>query len=76
MVMYFFSLDRPPPTYGGRHTFGFQVGHAHVESLSVPEAAVAYREEYLISVARDAGFRTADIQAAPGDAQPILICSK
>jgi hypothetical protein len=76
MVMYFFSLDRPPPTLGGRHTFGFPVGNAHVESLAVPEAAVAYREDFLISVARDAGFKTAQVQAAPGDAQPILLCTK
>jgi SAM-dependent methyltransferase len=76
MVMYFFSLDRPPPTYGDRHTFAFQIGNAHVESLSVPEAAVAYREELLISVARDVGFRATEVQAGPGDAQPILLGAK
>jgi SAM-dependent methyltransferase len=75
-AMYFFSLDRPPPGYGDRHTFGFQIGNAHVESLAIPEAAVAYRENFLLSIARDAGFRTAEVQAAPGDVQPILVCLK
>ena len=75
-AMYFFSLDRPPPSYGDRHTFGFQMGNAHVESLAIPEAAVAYRESFLVSTARDAGFRTAEVQAGPGDVQPMLVCLK
>jgi SAM-dependent methyltransferase len=76
MAMYFFSLDRPPTTYGDRHSFGFEVGNARVESLAVPEAAVAYHDEFLMSVARDTGFATIEVQAAPGDLQPILICRK
>lgn len=76
MLMYFFSMDRLPPTYGDRHTFRFQVGNAHVESLAIPEAAVAYHEAYLMSVAREAGFSSAEVQMAPGDWQPILLCRK
>jgi SAM-dependent methyltransferase len=76
MAMYFFSLDRPPPTFGGRHTFPFEIGNAHVESMKVPEAAVAYKESFLLSVARDQGFTSVEVQAAPGDFQPILLCRK
>jgi SAM-dependent methyltransferase len=76
MAMACFSLDHPPPTYGDRHTFRHQIGNAFVESLEVPEAAVAYREEFLVGMARMAGFRTAEVQAAPGDWQPILLCGR
>jgi hypothetical protein len=47
-----------------------------VESLEVPEAAVAYEEKFLSAVAQAAGFRTAEILEAPGDWQPMLLCRK
>jgi SAM-dependent methyltransferase len=72
MVMYFFSMDNPPPTFGDRHTFKFQVGNAFVESTAVPEAAVAYREAFMLSAAHQGGFRAAEVKVAPGDWQPIL----
>jgi SAM-dependent methyltransferase len=61
MVMSFFSLDHPPPTFGGRHTFSHQVGNAAVESLAVPEAAVAYREAFILSLTREVGFAEAEV---------------
>lgn len=76
MAMACFSLDHPPPTYGDRHTFRHHVGNSFVESRRVPEAAVAYREKFLLDVAGQVGFRTAEIQAAPGDWQPMLLCQK
>ncbi len=76
MAMACFCLDYPPPTYGGRHTFRHRVSNAYLESLEVPEAAVAYREEFLLRVAREAGFRTAEVQTAPGEWQPILMSMK
>jgi len=56
MSMSFFCLDYPPPTYGGRHTFKHRIGNAAVESLAVPEAAVAYSEAFAVGVAREVGF--------------------
>ena len=76
MAMFCFSMDHLPPTYGDRHTFNHRVGNAYVESLASPEAAVAYEEEFLFKVARQAGFRTAEIVTAPGDWQPMLLCQK
>ena len=76
MAMACFSMDHLPPTYGHRHTFKSRIANAHVESLDVPEAAVAYEEKYLFAVARGAGFRTAEILEAPGDWQPVLLCRK
>lgn len=76
MAMACFSMDHLPPTYGGRHTFRHRISNAYVESLEVPEAAVAYREEFLFAVARQAGFRTAEVQTAPGDWQPVVISMK
>ncbi|HTT33678.1 MAG TPA: class I SAM-dependent methyltransferase [Methylomirabilota bacterium] len=76
MAMYCFSMDHPPPTYGDRHTFRHQIGNAFVESQKIPEAAVAYREEFLLAGSREAGFRAADVCAAPGDWQPLLLCQK
>jgi SAM-dependent methyltransferase len=76
MAMYCFSMTHLPPTYGDRHTFSHRMGNAYVESLAVPEAAVAYSEEFLFSVVRKIGFRHAEIQTASGDWQPMLLCRK
>ena len=61
MVMSFFCLYYPPPTYGGRHTFSHRMGNASVESLEVPEAAVAYTEEFMVHLAREVGFSNAEV---------------
>ena len=73
-----FNLDYPPATYGTRHTFKHVMGNAHVESIAQPEAAVAYRTEYLFKVCREAGFTSCDIVHMPGGGQhqPILLCQK
>jgi SAM-dependent methyltransferase len=73
-----FNLDYPPATYGTRHTFQHGIGNARVESMEQPEAAVAYRTDYLFNVARAAGFRDCKIVHMPGGAQhqPILLCKK
>jgi SAM-dependent methyltransferase len=73
-----FNLDYPPATYGTRHTFQHMIGNARVESLEQPEAAVAYRTEFLFQVAREAGFKTCEIVYMPGGAQhqPMLLCKK
>ena len=76
MAMACFSLDHPPPTYGDRHSFGHRIANARVESMEVPEAAVAYREDFLLGVARQAGFRTVEVQLAAGDWQPIVLALK
>jgi SAM-dependent methyltransferase len=76
MAMACFSMDHPPPTFGTRHTFRQRIGNAYVESLEVPEAAVAYEEKYLFAAAQAAGFRTTEILEAPGDWQPMLLCRK
>jgi SAM-dependent methyltransferase len=61
MVMSFFCLDYPPPTYGGRHTFSHRMGNASVESLEVPEAAVAFTEEFMVHQTREVGFSNAEV---------------
>ena len=73
-----FNLDYPPASYGTRHTFQHVIGNAWVESKEQPEAAVAYRTDYLFRVARDAGFKACEIVHMPGGAQhqPILLCKK
>jgi len=73
-----FNLDYPPATYGTRHTFQHAVGNARVESIEQPEAAVAYRTDYLFKVARGVGFKDCEIVHIPGGAQhqPILLCKK
>jgi hypothetical protein len=53
------------------------MGNAHVESMSVPEAAVAYEEKFLLQMAREAGFRTAEMLIGGAeDWQPMLLCRK
>ena len=76
MDMSVFCLDYPPPTYGTRHTFAHRMGNAHVESLRQPEAAVAYTEEFLLRISREAGFSEARILHAPHKWQPVLRCRK
>ncbi len=77
MAMFCFSMDHPPPTFGGRHTFGFRIGNAYVESMAVPEAAVAYEEKFLFEAARKAGFRTAEmVLGEPESWQHTLLCRK
>lgn len=73
-----FNLDYPPATYGTRHTFQHTIGNARVESMEQPEAAVAYRTDYLFKVCRAAGFKDCEIVHMPGGAQhqPILLCKK
>jgi SAM-dependent methyltransferase len=76
MAMFCFCTNYPPPTIGARHTFRFLVGNARVESMAVPEAAVAYEAEFLMAVARRTGFSSAEIKHARGDFQPMLLCQK
>jgi SAM-dependent methyltransferase len=76
MAMTCFCMDYPPPTFGNRHTFKHRLGEAYVESLAVPEAAVAYEEKGLFRMAREAGFETAELITGPGDWQPMLLCRK
>jgi len=76
MAMFCFSMDHPPPTFGNRHTFQFQMGNAWVETPAMPEAAVAYREDFLFQTARDIGFRSAQMLVGPEDWQPVLLCRK
>jgi ubiquinone/menaquinone biosynthesis C-methylase UbiE len=76
MAMFCFSMDHPPPTFGDRHTFQFRIGNAHVETLVMPEAAVAYEEEFLFQTARETGFQTAELLVGPKDWQPVLLCKK
>jgi predicted SAM-dependent methyltransferase len=76
MAMSCFPIDHPPPTWGDRHTFRFRIGDAYVESMSVPEAAVAYEEKFLLNVAQEAGFRKAEILIGYEDFAPFLLCRK
>lgn len=73
-----FNLDYPPATYGTRHTFQHAIGNAWAESLEQPEAAVAYRTEFLFRMVRRIGFSDCEIVHMPGGAQhqPMLLCRK
>jgi SAM-dependent methyltransferase len=77
MVMSFFCIDRPPYTLGGRHTFKHTIGNAKVESLKVPEAAVAYQEDFMINLACSVGFSSAEVIGVKGEVfQCDLVCTK
>jgi SAM-dependent methyltransferase len=71
-----FCMDYPPPTFGTRHTFSHRVGNAYVESLAQPEAAVAYSEEFLISLAHSVGFVDAKVRHRLGAWQASLVARK
>ncbi|HEX2192958.1 MAG TPA: class I SAM-dependent methyltransferase [Acidimicrobiales bacterium] len=76
LAMSCFCTDYPPATYGGRHTFPHQIGSAWVESLKVPEAAVAYPERFLLDRAGQAGFAEAELRRNPGGGQHMLLCRR
>lgn len=73
-----FNVDHPPSTYGSRHTFRHSIGNALIESRSQPEAAVAYRTDFLCDLCRRVGFASTEIVHMPDGAQPqpVLICRK
>lgn len=78
MFMFCFCLDHPPSTMGTRHTFSHAIGNARVESLKVPEAAVAYSESFLVELAQSVGFRSAKMigLTSEDDLQAILVAEK
>ena len=77
MAMSIFCLDYPPPTYGGRHTFSHKIGNAAVESLAVPEAAVAYTESFIVNLTREIGFSQVEITGKDFSVwQPDLVARK
>ena len=76
MNMSAFLMDFPPPTLGNRHTFGHRIGNAYVESLKVPEAAVAYQSEFLRSIMMESGFKSFEVFRGPRSWQPYLLCRK
>jgi len=76
MAMNCFLMDYPPFTLGGWHTFQQKIGNAHVESLTLPEAAVAFESSYLFDLAAKIGFSTSELVMAPGTGQPLLVCRK
>ncbi len=61
---------------GTRYTFAHKVGNVHVESLHVPEAAVAYTQAHLVDLAKRAGFTEVMIQRNEVEWQPTLVCRK
>jgi len=76
MNMSVFCVDYPPPTHGARHTFRHRIDNAMVESLAVPEAAVAYREDFLMRMAKEIGFSRTEMRHSLDTWQPALICWK
>jgi hypothetical protein len=46
---------------GGRFTFEHQIANAYIENRKYPEAAVAYKGEFLIEKARKIGFKNITI---------------
>ncbi len=59
-------------------SFQHQTGNACVESLKVPEAAVAYSEKFLVNLAQEKGFGNARVIAGSShtDWQTVLLAYK
>jgi SAM-dependent methyltransferase len=76
MAMHCFCLDHPPPTFGDRHTFSHKIDNAFVESIALPEAAVAYTKEFLFRIAEETGFQRTEMLTDQDDLQPLLLCQK
>jgi SAM-dependent methyltransferase len=72
MVMSFFCLEHVEK--GNPWTFSHPVGNAFVDDPKFPEAAVAYRQDYLIGLAKELGFR--DVMLSGRPVQSFLIARK
>jgi SAM-dependent methyltransferase len=75
MMMSVFAIDKKPAKLNDRYTFSHRIGPAYVESIEVPEAAVAYQSEWLIETAKECGFSSAEVMAAPTDVQHMLVAT-
>ena len=73
-MMTFFCLEdlEALDLLGGRWTFRHPVGPALVENAKYPESAVAYRRDWMLQAAADAGFSSAEV-ALPY-VQSTLLC--
>lgn len=76
MAMNCFLMDYPPPTMGGRHTFQHRIGEAFVESLKLPEAAVAFTSSFLFDLAGKVGFTDSRLITSANTGKPLLVCQK
>jgi SAM-dependent methyltransferase len=58
MSMTFFCMDdlEQMQLLGGRWSFGHRIGPAYVQDKRFPESAIAYRKEWILSVAKSCGF--------------------
>jgi SAM-dependent methyltransferase len=72
MFMTFFCIEHVE--LGGRWAFGHQCGNAYIESVKYPEAAVAYREAFVIDLAKKCGFR--EVTISPKKGQSELVARK
>jgi SAM-dependent methyltransferase len=69
-----FCVDTMRGSLGGRWTFAHPMGNALVESLKYPEAAVAYRQSFLLKLCKDAGFN--EVRILPDREQSLIQCQK
>jgi hypothetical protein len=76
MAMNCFLMDYAPPTMGGRHTFRHRIGEAFVESLRLPEAAVAFNSSFLVDLAAKIGFTDSKLITSANTGKPLLVCQK
>jgi SAM-dependent methyltransferase len=76
MFMGVFSLEEMAELglLGGRWSFQHAIGRARVESLELPEAAVAYERSFLLGLCEEAGF--ADAWVVPREPQSLLIARR
>jgi SAM-dependent methyltransferase len=72
MHLTFFCIEHV--RLGERWTFTHRVGNAYIENEALPEAAVAYHENYLKHLVEEAGFN--EISVSPGDVQSVLVARK
>jgi predicted SAM-dependent methyltransferase len=71
MTVFCIDMMREQGTLGGRFTFRHKAGNAYIESRRYPEAAVAFEREFLLGVASQIGFSSAEVIAG---GQDILRC--
>lgn len=80
MQMNVFALDymNSCGLTGNRWKFTHTIGNAQVESARYPEAAVAYRERFLVNLGSELGFAHSEIISDPEGqtAQSFLRCRK
>ena len=79
MNIFLYEFLEESGNLGSRFNFKHTIGNSLIESTDFPEAAVAYRGDYLLGLCKGAGFSNVDFRKdteSKKTVQSYLVCKK